>query len=143
MLKNVPNILSPDLLKYLSQMGHSDKLVICDGNFPIHSIGKNANIVRLDGHGVIEVLDAILTMIPLDNYVDKSVFLMEKVPGDSVETPIWDDIAKCVKKHENKEGIVGFIERFKFYETAKDAYLFIATSEKALYANVMIQKGVI
>lgn len=77
MLKNIPVLLTPDLLKYLCEMGHSDRLT-CDGNFPIHSMGKNTNIVRLDGHGVLEVLEAILKVFPLDTYVEKSVNLMEK-----------------------------------------------------------------
>ena len=99
MLKKIPKILSPDLLKYLSEMGHSDRLVIADGNFPVHSIGKNCNIVRLDGHGVCEILEAILELFPLDSYVDKSVFLMEKVEGDNADTSIWDEFTKIVESN--------------------------------------------
>lgn len=144
MLRNIPSILSPDLLKYLSEMGHSDSLVICDGNFPISSIGKNSNIVRMDGHGVVEILDAILQLFPLDTYVKNSVLLMEKVKGDNVPTPIWEEIKKVVAKYDERGSeTIGNIERFKFYDEAKDSYLLIATSEKALYANVMLKKGVI
>ena len=70
-------------------MGHSDRLVIADGNFPVESMGKNAVIVRCDGHGVPEILDAILTMIPLDTYVDHPVNLMEVMPGDQVVLLLW------------------------------------------------------
>lgn len=144
MLKNIPSLISPDLLKYLAEMGHSDRLVICDGNFPVHSIGKDANIVRIDGKGVVEVLDAVLKLIPLDGYVDTGVYLMEKVKGDDVETPIWNDIKEVVKKYDSRgEDTIGHIERLKFYDEAKNAYLLIATSEKALYANVILQKGII
>ena len=89
MLKGIPEILSPELLKVLCEMGHSDRLVIADGNFPVESMGKNAITIRCDGHGVPEILDAILQLFPLDTYVEKPVNLMEVMPGDTVETPIW------------------------------------------------------
>ncbi len=144
MLKGIPPILSPDLLKTLCEMGHSDRLVIADGNFPSESMGKNAKVIRLDGHGVPEILDAILQVFPLDTYTDKPVILMDKLPGDTVETPIWEEFAKLVEAHDPKgRDNIGFIDRFAFYEETKTAYLVIATSEKALYANVMLQKGVL
>ena len=144
MLKNIPKILSPELLAALCEMGHSDRLVISDGNFPAHSMGKNAKVIRLDGHGVPEVLDARLKLFPLDTYTEKSVSLMEKVPGDTVETPIWKEFEEIVAKYDERGATtIGFIERFKFYEEAKTSYLIIATSEKALYANIMLQKGVV
>ena len=142
MLKGIPNILTPELLKILMEMGHGDTIVIGDGNFPAASIAKNSQLVRLDGHGVPEVLDAILQLVPLDPYVEAPVSLMEVVPGDPVETPIWDEYAKIVEKHEPGTKI-GHIERFAFYEVAKKAYAVIATSEAALYANVILQKGVV
>lgn len=143
MLKNVPPIISPELLKILCEMGHSDRLVIADGNFPAESMGKNAYVIRADGHGVVEILDAILQLFPLDTYCEKPVSLMEVVPSDPVKTPIWDEYKQVVAKHD-KRGADCFtnIERFAFYEEAKKAYCIIATSEKALYANVMLQKGV-
>ncbi len=144
MLKGIPAILSPELLKVLCEMGHSDRLVISDGNFPAESMGKNAIVIRCDGHGVPEILDAILKVFPLDTYTDKPVNLMEVMPGDTVETPIWDTYKEIVTKYDNRgEKAVGGIERFKFYEEAKTAYAIIATSEKALYANIMLQKGVV
>ena len=88
MLKNIPKIISPELLKTLSEMGHSDYLVIADGNFPAESIGKDSKVIRMDGHNVPEVLEAILKLYPLDTYVDFPVILMEKVKGDIIETPI-------------------------------------------------------
>lgn len=144
MLKGIPKILSPELLKVLAEMGHSDRIVISDGNFPAESMGKNAIVIRCDGHGVPEILDAILKVFPLDTYVEKPVNLMEVMPGDTVETPIWDTYEEIVTKHDERGGAaIGHIERFAFYEEAKTAYAIIATSEKALYANIMLQKGVV
>lgn len=144
MLKNIPEILSPELLMRLSEMGHGDKLVICDGNFPTESVGKNSYVVRCDGHGTIELLEAILKFFPLDTYSVYPVNLMEKVSGDETPTPIWNNYKKLVADNDPRgDEIVGFIERQKFYKVASKAYLLIATSEKALYANVMLTKGVI
>ena len=144
MLKNIPKILSPELLKVLCEMGHSDRIVIGDGNFPAQSMGKNAIVIRCDGHGVPDILDAILQLFPLDIYVDKPVSLMEVMPGDTVETPIWDEYKKIVAKYDERGAeAIGNIERFAFYEEAKTAYAIIATSEAALYANIMLQKGVV
>lgn len=144
MLKNIPAILSPALLKALCEMGHSDRLVIADGNFPSETIGKDSIVIRLDGHGVPEILEAILKVFPLDTYTKNPVLLMEKVPGDTVETPIWEEFANIVEKYDarGREAIAN-IERFSFYEEAKKSYLIIATSEQALYANIMLQKGVV
>lgn len=144
MLKGILEILSPELLKVLCEMGHSDCLVIADGNFPVMSMGKNAHIIRMDGHGVPEILDAILRVFPLDTYIEKPVNLMEVMPGDDVQTPIWDVYKKTVEKYDERgKNAIGEIERFKFYEETKTAYAVIATSEKALYANIMLQKGVV
>lgn len=143
MLKGIPSIISPELLKCLSEMGHSDRLVIADGNFPVHSVGRESVVIRLDGHGVCEILDAVLKLFPLDTYDAHPVRLMEKVAGDDVETPIWDDFKSIIAKYDGRKDIIGSIERFEFYEEAKSSYLIIATSEKALYANIMLQKGVV
>lgn len=142
MLKGIPSILSPELLKVLMEMGHGDTLVIGDGNFPAPSIAKDSILLRLDGHGVPEVLDAILRLYPLDPYVEAPVSLMEVVPGDPVETPIWDEYAAIIEKHAPGTKI-GHIERFRFYDEAKKAYAVIATGETALYANIILQKGVV
>ena len=144
MLKGIPKILSPELLKVLAEMGHSDRLVISDGNFPAESMGKNAIVIRCDGHGVPELLDAILKVFPLDTYVEHPVNLMEVMPGDPVETPIWDTYKEIVGRHDERGAdAVGNIERFAFYEEAKTAYAIIATGESASYANIMLKKGVV
>ena len=144
MLKGIPPIISPELLKVLCEMGHSDRLVIGDGNFPAETMGKNAIVIRCDGHGVPELLDAILQVFPLDTYVEKPVSLMQVMPGDTVETPIWDTYKEIVAKYDDRGSeAIGEIERFSFYEETKKAYAVIATGETALYANIMLQKGVV
>ena len=137
MLKGIPGILSPQLLKVLCEMGHSDRLVIADGNFPAETMGKDAVVIRMDGHGIPEILDAILQVFPLDTYVEKPVNLMEVMPGDKVETPIW-------KTYEEITALLPADRIYRiFYEEAKKVYAIIATGESALYANIMLQKGVV
>ena len=144
MLKGIPKILFPELLKVLCEMGHSDRLVIADGNFPSESMGNNAKVIRCDGHGVPELLEAILTVFPLDTYVETPVSLMQVMPGDNVETPIWDEYKEIISKYDERgEKAIGQTERFAFYEESKTAYAIIATGESALYANIMLQKGVV
>ena len=144
MLKGIPKVLSPELLKVLSEMGHSDRLVIGDGNFPSESVGKDSIVIRMDGHGVCEILEAILQLFPLDTYVEQPVKLMQVLPGDPVETPIWDSYKEIVGKVDARgDSAIGQIERFAFYEEARSAYAVIATGESALYANIMLQKGVV
>ena len=144
MLKGIPKVLPPELLKVLCEMGHSDRLVIGDGNFPSESVGKDSIVIRMDGHGTCEILEAILQLFPLDTYVEQPVKLMQVLPGDPVETPIWDSYKEIVgKADERGDRAIGQIERFAFYEEARSAYAVIATGESALYANVMLQKGVL
>ncbi len=139
MLKNIPDILSPDLLKYLMEMGHGDEIVIADGNFPSASLAQR--MVRADGHGVPALLEAILKVFPLDSYVERPVSLMAVVPGDPVKTPIWEEYHTIVRSSGESYEQFEFMERFDFYERAKKAYAIIATSESALYANVILKKG--
>lgn len=141
MLKGIPSILSPELLKILMEMGHGDEIVLADGNFPSASIAQR--LVRADGHGVPELLEAILSLFPLDPYSEKPVALMQVVPGDTVETPIWDTYRAIVNAHESKANGIENVERFAFYERAKKAYAVVATGEGALYANIILKKGVV
>ncbi len=143
MLKGIPPILSPELLKVLCEMGHGDELTIGDGNFPGHSCCDR--VIRMDGHGVPEILDAILQVLPLDIYVDHPVSLMQVVPDDTVETPIWDEYKAIAAKYDER-GADCFeeVERFAFYDRVKEkSYAVIMTSETALYANVILKKGVV
>ena len=140
MLKNIPSILSPELLKILMEMGHSDEIVISDGNFPAASMAKR--LVRLDGHGVPEILEAVLELMPLDTYVEAPVALMEVVKGDAYVPEVWDTYKTIIKEKEGNKGVEN-MERFAFYERAKEAYAVIATGETALYANIILKKGVV
>ncbi len=141
MLKGIPSILSPELLKILMEMGHGDEIVIADGNFPGAAIAQR--LVRLDGHGVTEILDAVMKFFPLDTYTEKPVGLMEVVPGDDVKPTIWEDYKAVINKYEPENCKIEFIERFSFYERAKKAYAVIATGETAIYANIILKKGVV
>ena len=138
MLKGIPKIISPELIKVLMEMGHGDEIVLGDGNFPGQSV--NENCLRCDGHGVPELLEAILQLFPLDTY-EKPVYIMAKTPGDTVETPIWETYREIIKPHTNEN--MEEIERFAFYERAKKAYAVVMTGEAALYANIILKKGVI
>ena len=141
MLNGVPSILSPELLKIMMEMGHGDELVIGDGNFPAASMARR--LIRADGHGVPELLEAILKFFPLDRYVDCSVALMQVVPGDPTKPVIWQQYRSIVKNAEAKFEDFEFVERFAFYERAKQAYAILASGESALYANIILMKGVV
>jgi len=141
MLKNIPSLISPELLKILMEMGHGDEIVIADGNFPSANIAKR--LVRLDGHGVTEILDAVMKFFPLDTYTEKPIGLMEVVKGDNVKPTIWEDYKAVINKYEPENCKIEFIERFDFYERAKNAYAVVATGETAIYANIILKKGVV
>jgi L-fucose mutarotase len=145
MLKTIPRILSPELLKVLCEMGHGDEIVIGDGNFPAASICKSGPLlVRADGHGAVDLLRAIMQVIPLDTYSDPNFMVMEVLPGDPVKTPIWEEYKAVLKETETAATThIGTIEKFAFYERARKAYAVVASGETALYANIIIKKGVI
>ncbi|GMK46768.1 RbsD/FucU family protein [Paenibacillus glycanilyticus] len=141
MLNGIPKILSPELLKILMEMGHSDEIVLADGNFPAASHAQR--LVRCDGHGVPELLDAIMQLFPLDQYVEKPAALMQVMPGDPAETPIWGEYKAIIAQRSGLEEPFEEVERFAFYERAKKAYAIVATGESAIYANLILKKGVI
>ncbi|HIS70247.1 MAG TPA: L-fucose mutarotase [Candidatus Gallacutalibacter stercoravium] len=141
MLKNIPNILSPELLKVLMEMGHGDEIVLGDGNFPAASCASR--LVRCDGHGVPELLDAILTLMPLDDFVTEPVALMAVVDPNEADPEIWKTYREILQRHEPENHNIEMVERFAFYERAKKAYAIVATGETAVYANVILKKGVV
>ncbi len=141
MLKGVPARISPELMYTLMKMGHGDELVLADGNFPADSIARR--IVRADGLSVPEVLEAILQFFPLDTYVDAAAFVMQPVPGDPPKPPIWKKFKQLLDAGEGRSVDLQLVERFAFYEQAKQAYAVVATSETALYANLILKKGVV
>src|SRR5690606_25847318 len=143
MLKGISPIISPQLLKVLMEMGHSDEIVLADANFPAASHAQL--LVRCDGHSISELLHAILPLFPLDQYVDSPLALMDIVPGDAIGTsaPIWQQYKNIVAEYAEEETHFEKVERFAFYERAKTAYAIVATSEQSLYGNLILKKGVI
>jgi len=140
MLKKIPSVISPALLKVLDEMGHGDEIIIADGNFPCDSM--NSRVIRLDGHDVPPILEAILTLFPLD-HAQQNVILMSVTKGEDVKTPIWERFDAICKAGDPHYKGYETIDRFAFYERAKKAYAIIATGEKALYANILLKKGVV
>lgn len=138
MLKNIPKIISPELIKVLCEMGHGDEIVIADGNFPAAAYAKN--LIRSDGIGAAQILDAVLKLIPLDQYDKNNFILMQKCEGDNADTSLWEEYKTILKKYE-PEAVVSFEERFDYYERAKKAYAIIATGEEKQYANIILEKG--
>ena len=100
-------------------------------------------MIRADGHGVPEILDAVMQFFPLDSYTEKPVGLMEVVAGDPAVPVIWDTYREILNRYEPEHCEIEFMERFAFYERAKKAYAVIATGEMAIYANVLLKKGVV
>lgn len=141
MLIGIPSLLPPDLMKIMMEMGHGDEIVLGDSNFPAASIATR--LVRCDGISGPQLLTAILKLYPLDQYVEHPVTLMQVVPGDPVKTTIWDNYKTIISTYTTKADPFEWIDRFDFYERAKQAYAVVATGETAQYANVILKKGVI
>lgn len=145
MLKGIPACISPELLKVLHEMGHGDTIVIGDANFPAAAVAgaKNHVNIRCDGHRATQVLDSILQLLPLDDFVEKPVTIMDKMPMHSgLECPVWDEFKSIVTKYDERgANAVQTLERFAFYEAAKNAYAVVSTTETAFYACIILQKG--
>jgi len=142
LLKNISPIISPDLLKCLSEMGHGDDIVIADANFPGAAMAQR--LFRCDGIGIPMLLEAILEVFPLDDFVSHPASLMAVGNNDN-EPKIWSEYKKIINRHEINALKNGFeeIERFEFYERAKTSYAIIQSGERELYANIILKKGVI
>lgn len=143
MLQGISPILSPELLKIVAEMGHGDELVIGDGNFPAASMSQR--LVRADGHGVEAILNGLLPLFPLDRFVSQPAGLMQVVAGDDTKPTIWEDYRAVIQKYQPERITEGFemIERFAFYDRTRTAYAVVATGETALYANIILKKGVV
>ncbi len=140
MLKGIPKIISPNLLKVLCEMGHGDTIVIADANFPSETCGQR--VVRADGISGTDMLKAVLALIPLDTYSSANFYTMELSGGDTEIPEIWGEYADIAKSADDNYK-PATLERFAFYEQAKKAYCVIATGEEKIYANIILQKGVI
>ncbi|HRX57867.1 MAG TPA: RbsD/FucU domain-containing protein [Eubacteriales bacterium] len=147
MLLNVPKLLSPELLKAICEMGHGDKILLADGNYPGKSAAARcgAQFVRADGLGVPALMEAILTLMPLDLYTDLPAMVMDVDKRDKgMKIPIHDEYKAIVAKHDDRGAdAVGHLERYAFYEKADECCVIVQTGEEAVYANIILQKGVI
>ncbi len=141
MLKGVPQAISPELMYVLMKMGHGDELVLADGNFPADSHAQR--IVRADGHGVPAILQAVLKFLPMDTFVDDPALVMQPVDKNAAEPLIWKDFRKLLEMSEGRRIETSPIDRFEFYDRARKSYAIVATSESALYANIILKKGVV
>lgn len=141
MLKHVPPILSPELLLVLMQMGHGDEIVIADGNYPSESNAQR--ILRADGHGAVPLIEAILKFLPVDTFVDDVAVVMRPVDRQAPEPPIWAEFRRLLREGEGRDIPLTTIERDAFYHRSRSAYAILATGETALYANLIIKKGVV
>ena len=139
MLKGIPKVLSPELLKILMEMGHGDEIVLADANFPAASCAQR--LVRCDGITATELLSAIMQLYPLDHFEKFPVKLMAVVPGDDYTPTIWEEFEEIIEKSDTVE--FEHLERFDFYKSARNAYAIVATGESRRYANIILRKGII
>ena len=141
MLRNIPPILSPDLLWTLRSMGHGDDLVIADANFPATALGARCH--RLDGLTATDVLRAVLTVLPLDSFVPDPAVVMEVVDNPDALPPIVAEFQNITKETADNPVELNRLERFAFYDRAKSAFAIVQTGETRLYGNIILKKGVI
>jgi L-fucose mutarotase len=141
MLKGLDPLLGPDPLAILRGMGHGDELAIVDANFPAAASAKR--LVRLDGIAATRALDAVLSVLPLDDFVDSPATRMAVV-GDAAAIPeICREFDECIGKAVGRPMILAAIERFAFYQRTREAFAVVATGETRLYGNLLLRKGVI
>jgi L-fucose mutarotase len=140
MLKGIPHILSPDLLHALQAMGHGDEITIVDGNYPGTSAGPR--LIRADGHTGTALLEAILSLMPLDEFVPDPVVVMQVVGDAGARPPVVTEYEKIVAKHDPSVKVTS-LERFAFYRRANAGYAMVQTGEERLYGNIILKKGVI
>lgn len=141
MLKGVPTTISPELMHVLMSMGHGDEIVIADGNFPADSHAER--LVRCDGLAGLPVIEGILKFLPVDTFVDDVAVVMQPVDKTATEPPIWTGFRRALERAEDREIQLTLIDRHAFYDRAREAYAIVATSETALYANLILKKGVV
>ena len=140
MLKLIPPIIGPDLLHILRAMGHGDEIAIVDANYPGDSAGPE--LVRMDGLTATDVLDAVLTLMPLDTFVDQQAFGMGSGPSAGPTEPIHTVFNDIIKKHE-PDMQLSYLQRFDFYDRVRGAYAVVQTGERRLYGNILLKKGII
>jgi L-fucose mutarotase len=140
MLKGISSLFSPELLAALYRMGHGDEIVLADAHFPGDSI--NSFVIRADGLKIADLLDAILPLFVLDEYVDDPVVMMACVPGDEPDPAVEADYQAAINRHAPDAPPITFVERFAFYERAKKSFVVVMTGEARKYGNIILKKGV-
>ena len=146
MLRNFDNRLNADVIRCLRAMGHGDDLVICDTNFPADSVARHTvtgKLLRMDNLTAAEAIDAILSVFPLDSFVDKPASRMEIVGKPDEIPPVQAEVQAAVDKWEGRSWPMGSVERFDFYDKARKAYAVIVTGETRFYGCFILKKGVI
>lgn len=141
MLRNIPAILSPDLLHCLRAMGHGDEIVIADANFPATALAQRCH--RLDGVSATDALRAVLTVLPLDTFVPDPAMVMQVVDDANAVPPIVANFQEIVTATADHPATLTKLERFAFYDRAKTAFAIVQTGETRLYGNIILKKGVI
>ncbi|MGD1036156.1 MAG: RbsD/FucU domain-containing protein [Roseiarcus sp.] len=141
MLKSIDPLLSPDLLYVLRAMGHGDEIAVVDANYPAQSAGPE--VVRLDAADATRALDAVLSVLPLDTFVAEACWRMEVVGDADAEQPIFAEFRAVLAKREGPEFKLGRLERFAFYERARQCFAIVATGERRLYGCIILKKGVV
>ncbi|MEM9632647.1 MAG: L-fucose mutarotase [Pseudomonadota bacterium] len=141
MLRNIDPILSPDLLYALRAMGHGDEIVLADANFPGESLGPTC--IRADGSSASEVLQAVLSVMPLDIYVPDPALTMQVVGDPDAVPDAVADFQNIIDKTADNPKQIQTLERFAFYERAATAFAIVQTGERRLYGNIILKKGVI
>ncbi len=141
MLKGVDPLLTPDLLKILAEMGHGDEITLVDANFP--AVATAQRLVRLDGISLLDASRAILSVLPLDTFVDMPVATMRMVDTPDIIPEVQADVFALVNEVEGRKVEVDHVERFAFYERARESFAIVATGEARPYGNVTFKKGVI
>lgn len=139
MLKNVPALLSPDMLHALAAMGHGDELAIVDANFPAAACAASRPVLYAPGSRTPELLDAVLTLLPLDDFLSVNAWTMRPVDGDG-EPPAVADINAVLDRYG---GSAATLERHEFYDRARSAFAVICCGERRLYGNALVTKGVV
>ncbi len=140
MLRNIPKILPPDLVRDMMMMGHSDYLILADANFPGAAHAKR--LIRMDGIMIPDLLEAVLQLFPLDNFVDDPVRLMRNRPTEPVPE-IWETYRSLLRRYDGDGAFTdfAFLDRLPFYDEAESAYVIVQTGDESRYANIILQKG--
>ncbi len=141
MLRGINTLLSPELLSILRAMGHGDEIVIADANFPAETNARR--LVRLDGVDAVKVTEAILSVMPLDTYVDDPAHTMAVVGDPDAVPPIVTEFQTVIDTIADAPAKIVPIERFAFYERARTAFAIVATGEGRIYGNLILKKGVV